>query len=84
MFDSIEEAIEELQDDFDIWAQEIKDGERESDCSFSAEEFMIRCVGTDSRCNVELSAGKLCLVSIDRGNVIPSQEYMRINQTGLF
>ena len=82
LFSSIEEAIEELQDDFDTWAQEIKDGEREY--GFDAEEFMIRCVETNACCNVELLNGKLHLVPDDRRARVPRQEYERINRTGLF
>jgi hypothetical protein len=82
LFDSLEEAVAELQDDFDIWAQQIGDGEREY--GFDPEEFMIRCVTTDARCRLELSDGRLRLVSVESGEVIHGQEYGRVNRSGLF
>ena len=58
-FPSLEDALAELQDDFDTWAREMEDGEREPDCGFSPEEFEIRCVETDERFGVDLTDGKL-------------------------
>ena len=63
VFDSIEEAVAELQEDFDIWTQQLRDGEREY--SFEPGEFRIRCVETNERYELELWNGKLRLVSID-------------------
>ena len=60
-FPSLNEALAELQDDFDIVAQEIADGGREPDCGLSPEEFQIRCVETDARFAIEWMNGRVCI-----------------------
>ena len=63
VFDSIEEAVAELQEDFDIWARQLRDGKRGYD--FDPSEFRIKCLESNERCDLELFNGKLRLVSID-------------------
>jgi len=58
-FASLREAIAELQDDFDTWAREIEEGEREPDFGFSPDEFEIRCVETDERFEMGLIDGRV-------------------------
>lgn len=81
-FDSIEEALSELQEDFDTWASEIRRDERED--GYEPEEFMIRCIETREVCSVQIIAEKLRLVSPDTGKVIQGVDYERINRTGHF
>ena len=61
-FSSLEEALAELQDDFDLVAQEIADGDRDADCGFSPEEFKIHCIQTAQEFRVDLVDGVLRIV----------------------
>jgi len=82
VFDSVEEVLAELQDDFDIWAEEIRTGERQCKEKFDTKEFMVRCVETDARCGFMLVNRKLVLVSDCQFQ--SKQDLERINSTGLF
>ena len=80
-FNTIEHAIDDVQECFDVWNMQIKDGERE--WGFSTEEFRIRCVETRAFCNLGISDGKVHLKTAD-SRLIPQEEYERINQSGIF
>lgn len=82
VFDSVEEALEDLQGDFDTWADEIRRGERDREEAFDPEELSMRCVETDARCGFLLVGRKLVLVS-DR-QFKSKRDFERINSTGLF
>src|SRR3990167_9196907 len=60
-FDCIEDALEDLQDDFDIWANQVRSGERDPDNIFCDDEYLIRCIDTGSGCKVKLVLGTLFL-----------------------
>lgn len=81
-FHSIEEALLELQEDFDTWASEIRRGERED--GYEPEEFMIRCTETGALCGVQMIKERLYLMSLDTAKIVQSTDYHRINSTGSF
>lgn len=84
VFDSVEEALADLQDDFDTWAEEIRRGERERDEGFSPEEFLVRCVETDAPCELKLVGKKLVLISNGGRQLRSKRDFVRINRIGLF
>jgi len=84
VFNSIEEALEDLQDDFDTWTEEIRKGEREREEAFDPKEFSVRCVETDAHCELKLANGKLILIANDRRKLKSKLDFEEINRTGLF
>jgi hypothetical protein len=83
-FPSLGEAVAELQDDLDTWAREIRDGERKPDQSYAPDEFLIRCVETNDTCGVDFIDGRVEIVALGTGRVIPRSEYGEIERTGWF
>lgn len=83
VFDCIEDALDDLQHDFDIWADQVRSGERAPECAFDDEEFLIRCVNTGTTCNVQLVLGTLFLVTDDL-EYIKRECFPEINRTGEF
>src|SRR5690242_6978762 len=45
-FDTVQDALEDLQEAFDIWQSQIDEGERMPDQGFSPDEFAIRSLNT--------------------------------------
>ena len=81
-FSAVEEALADLQSVFDIWKQQIRDGERAPDESYSPDEFAICCVTTGEICRIAMSVDK---VVWKRGNGVPIKgacDLAAINQTG--
>ena len=83
-FGEIEEALADLQDAFRIWDQQILDGERTPDQSFSPDDFAIRSVVTGDLCHIAVSKNVVVLTGKD-GKALASQiELGKINLTGRF
>ena len=83
-FSAVEEALADLQSVFDIWKQQIRDGERAPDESSSPDEFAICCVTTGEICRIAMSGDKVVL---KRGDGVPikgASDLAAINQTGRF
>lgn len=83
VFDNIEDAVNDLQQDFDILAEQVRSGKREPDAIFGEEEFMIRCVNTGTQCKIALALGAVFLIS-DHGKFLKRSDYPLINHTGFF
>lgn len=83
IFDCIEEAMEDLQHDFDIWSDQVRSGERAPETVFEDKEFLVRCVNTEMECKVQLVLGTLFLVT-DDGEYIKRESFSEINRTGEF
>jgi len=84
VFNSVEEALEDFQRDFDTWAEEIRRGERDREEAFDPEEFSVRCVETDACCEFKLVGGKLVLIAKDGRKLKSKSVLEKINRTGLF
>ena len=83
-FGAVEEALADLQDAFTIWEQEIRDGERTPDQSFSPDDFAIRSVVTGDLCPIAVSKNVVGLRGKD-GKTLASQiDLEKINLTGRF
>jgi len=76
--------LEELQGDFDTWADEIRRGEREPEEAFDPEEFSVRCVETGACCEFKLAGGTLVLIANDGRKLESKSVFENINRTGLF
>lgn len=83
IFDNIEDAVSDLQQDFDIWAKQVRSREREPEAIFREEEFRIRCVNTGTECNIALVLGVVFLI-LDSGEFLKQSDYALINHTGFF
>ena len=84
LYGSIEDALTDIQEEFDRWADEVRSGEREPEDSFSEEEFLIYCVNTEINCRVANVHGTIFLVD-ETGNFLRSKAEMEtINRTGEF
>lgn len=83
-FGAVEEALADLHDAFRIWDQQILDGERTSDQSFSPDDFAIRSVLTGEMCPIAVSKNEVSL-RCKGGKSLASQiELGKINVTGRF
>src|SRR3989338_1127046 len=58
-FARLEDALTELQEEFDDWAAEISVGERREDEGFDIGEFHIMCAETDKVYELDLNDGKV-------------------------
>lgn len=83
-FSAIEEALADLQSVFNIWKQQILDGERSPDDSYSPDEFAICCVTTGEICRIAMSEDKVVLSRRDGIPINDAKDLARINLTGRF
>ena len=83
-FSVVEEALAYLQSVFDIWKQQIRDGERASDESYSPDEFAICCVTTGEIWRIAMSGDKVVLKRDDGVLIKDAKELATINLTGRF
>jgi hypothetical protein len=83
-FNGVEEALADLQSVFDIWEQQIRDGERTPDESYSPEEFAICCVTTGDICRIAMSEHKVVLKRSDGVPINGAKDLATINLTGRF
>jgi len=63
VFSSIEEAVAELQEEFDDWQAEIKAGERGEEDKYDISTFQIVCNATEEIYKLDLIAGRVIGVS---------------------
>lgn len=59
VFTNLEEAITELQEDFDRWRTEIEVGERGIEEGYDIDTFLIKCNANDAICKLSLVNGKV-------------------------
>ena len=84
VYDCVEDALADIQSEFDRWAYEIRRGEREPEDCFSEEEFLVSCANTGTNCHIENVHGTIFLID-EAGNFIKSKaEIETINRTGEF
>jgi hypothetical protein len=84
LYDSVEDALADLQEEFDRWADEVRSGERDPEDGFSEEEFLVSCANTGTNCRVANIHGTIFLVD-EIGNFFRSKiEMEAINRTGEF
>lgn len=83
-FNTVEEAIEDLQEAFDVWSQQVRDGEREADQSYDPSDFAIRCATTADMCGVKLRDGRVKLNPASGVVVEDRSEFSKINESGRF
>ena len=83
-FSAVEEALADLQSVFDIWEQQIRDGERAPDELYSPDEFGICCVTSGEKCRIAMSGGKVFLTRSDGVPIKGASDLAVINQTGRF
>ncbi|MFY9328687.1 MAG: hypothetical protein WAO76_11825 [Georgfuchsia sp.] len=84
LYDSIEDALADIQSEFDRWADEVRSGEREPEDSFDEEEFLVSCANTGTNCRVANVHGTIFLID-EFGNFLKSKAEMEtINLTGDF
>ncbi|MBI5846549.1 MAG: hypothetical protein HZB31_01095 [Nitrospirae bacterium] len=62
VFASLEEAIAELQEEFDDWQAEIATGERDEEDSYDISTFQIACNITGVAYELDLVAGKVVVI----------------------
>ncbi|MDP3111625.1 MAG: hypothetical protein Q8M71_05945 [Thermodesulfovibrionales bacterium] len=62
VFTSIEEAIAELQEEFDNWQIEIEAGERDKEDEYDISTFQIVCNKTRVIYELDLVAGKVVVI----------------------
>lgn len=63
VFTSIEDAIAELQEEFDDWQTEIEAGERDEEDGYDISTFQIVCNKTRVAYELDLVAGKVVVIS---------------------
>ena len=61
-FSSVEEAIAELQEEFDDWQTEIQTGERDEEDGYDISAFQIVCNKTGVAYELDLVAGKVVVI----------------------
>jgi len=83
-FSAVEEALADLQSAFDIWEQQVRDGERAPDESYSPDEFAISCVTTGEMCRIAMSGDKVVLKRSDGVPIKGAKDLATINLTGRF
>lgn len=83
-FSAVEKALADLQDAFRIWDQQILDGERTPDQSFSPDDFAIRSVVTGDLCHIAVSKNVVVLRGKDGKALATHIELEKINLTGRF
>jgi hypothetical protein len=83
-FGTVEEALDDLQGAFDIWARQIAEGERTVDEGFSTDDFAIRSRRSGELCKIVTSNNKVMLRTRDGRKIQSSIELARINSTGRF
>jgi len=83
-FGSVEEALADLHYAFRIWDQQILDGERTPDQSFSPDDFAIRSVVTGDLCPIAVSKNVVGLRGKDGKSLASQSELKKINATGRF
>ena len=83
-FGAVEEALADLQDAFKIWDQQILEGERTPDQSFSPDDFAIRSVVTGDLCPIAVSKNEVVLRGKDGKALASHIELEKINLTGRF
>jgi len=59
VFATLEDAIAELQDEFDEWHAEIKAGERGKDEGYDICTFQVKCIATSVVYALDLIEGKV-------------------------
>ena len=62
VFSSIEEAIAELQEEFDDWQAEIEAGDRDEEDGYDISTFQIACNITGVAYELDLVAGKVVVI----------------------
>ena len=62
VFSSIEEAVAELQEEFDDWQAEIEAGERDEEDKYDISTFQIICNKTGVAYELDLVAGKVVVI----------------------
>ena len=62
VFTSIEEAIAELQEEFDDWQAEIEGGDRDEEDGYDISTFQIICNKTGIAYELDLVAGKVVVI----------------------
>ena len=62
VFSTVEEAIAELQEEFDDWQVEIEDGDREEEDGYDISTFQIVCNETGVAYELDLVAGKVVII----------------------
>ncbi|MGH6628354.1 MAG: hypothetical protein ACREB3_01325, partial [Burkholderiales bacterium] len=83
-FETVEEALTDLQSAFDIWERQISDGERTPDQSFSPDEFAIRSLSSGELFRIAMSRGGVVLQTKDGRKIENALDIARINSTGHF
>jgi len=63
VFATIEQAIAELQEEFDDWNAEIKAGERDKEDHYDIFTFQIKCIETGKVYALDLIEGKIIIAS---------------------
>lgn len=63
VFSTIEEAVAELQDEFDDWQSEIEAGERSEEDGYDISTFQIVCNKTGVAYELGLISGKVMVIN---------------------
>ncbi len=63
VFATLEEAVAELQGEFDDWSAEMRSGERDADDGYDIGTFQIKCAATGALHSLDLVAGRVALIS---------------------
>lgn len=68
VFSMIEEAVAELQEEFDDWQAEIATGERDEEDGYDIATFQITCNITGAAYELDIVAGKVVVIHGSRNN----------------